>query len=362
MPIAFPAAALPMSPAVRTLRFRTDDPDEALDRLARAFGGHSRVPERRGPFGYDFLSLGTGRLAVGTVDARNGSTLRGTVTGFTLHLPLGAAATYRIGRSESRVAEGTGMALAAGHTYTARIAAGAWIALRMDQSLLADALDARVGGQSRAWAAESFAMPALPSDVAFARRTLASLSALARSPQRGQGSAIEAFECGAAAWLAERLLKARGARAVPRDGIRVAEGIERWIREHCAAPLALEDLAAVAGVGGRALQKACLARWGLSPLELVASHRLAAARQRLLHAKSLTTVTQAATESGFTHLGRFAVAYKGVYGELPRETLERGMRSRSWAHRRSCGQASQLRRPATAIAPRTARAGGTIAA
>jgi AraC-like DNA-binding protein len=171
-----------MTSSLLTVRLRTDDADEARERLARDSGRHSRVPVSRGPLGYELFAIGTRRVMCGTTSARLGSTVRAATVGPRIHLPLDAAGTYYVGR---------------------------------------------------------------------------------------------------------RKIEAAGS----------------------------------VGVSGRVLQKACIARWGRSPLELVAAHRMAAARTRLLSASPGTTVTQVATECGFGHLGCFATAYREAYGESPSDTI-----------------------------------------
>jgi AraC-like DNA-binding protein len=56
-------------------------------------------------------------------------------------------------------------------------------------------------------------------------------------------------------------------------------------------------------------------------MQWLRDRRLAAARLRLLQAEPEDTVTTIALRSGFTQLGRFAIAYRKRYGESPRETL-----------------------------------------
>jgi len=112
-----------------------------------------------------------------------------------------------------------------------------------------------------------------------------------------------------------------GLRTASAGGRQAAEQIESWIRTHASEPITISRLSAVVGVGQRALQKACLARWGQTPLELVASRRLELARRLLAAAGASRTVTEAAASAGFTHFGRFAVQYRQAYGESPSDTL-----------------------------------------
>jgi transcriptional regulator GlxA family with amidase domain len=102
----------------------------------------------------------------------------------------------------------------------------------------------------------------------------------------------------------------------------VVERVDAWIRAHAAQPMSLDELRTVAGVSARTLQEACLARWGQTPIELVAARRLEIARS-LLSSGRETTVTAAALHSGFSHFGRFSVVYKRAFGESPSETLAR---------------------------------------
>lgn len=63
---------------------------------------------------------------------------------------------------------------------------------------------------------------------------------------------------------------------------------------------------------------------GVNPVVFLRHQRLHGARRKLLAADpGEATVKMAALESGFRHLGRFAVEYRALFGESPRETLGR---------------------------------------
>ena len=93
--------------------------------------------------------------------------------------------------------------------------------------------------------------------------------------------------------------------------------VARWMDAHISEAISLDQLCKVAGVGWRPLQKAFLAVKGQSPLEFVASRRLAAVHARLMQAADDVMVSHVAMDLGFSHLGRFAANYRRVYGESP---------------------------------------------
>lgn len=52
--------------------------------------------------------------------------------------------------------------------------------------------------------------------------------------------------------------------------------------------------------------------------------RLDLARERLCRGEARTSVTSVALDCGFTHVGRFAAAYRARHGEPPQATLKGG--------------------------------------
>jgi AraC-like DNA-binding protein len=102
--------------------------------------------------------------------------------------------------------------------------------------------------------------------------------------------------------------------------VRAAEQIMRARGDE---PLAISEIAEELGVGVRSLQLAFLEHRGLSPRAVLTGIRLERAREALLSAKPDRSVTDVALACGFSHLGRFAAAYRARFGEAPRETLAR---------------------------------------
>lgn len=87
-------------------------------------------------------------------------------------------------------------------------------------------------------------------------------------------------------------------------------------------PLPIPDLCRIIGVPGRTLRAVCEEQLGMSPQRFTALHRLHLIRRALLRSDPRsTTVTEIATNCGVWELGRFAVAYKSLFGESPSATL-----------------------------------------
>ena len=89
-------------------------------------------------------------------------------------------------------------------------------------------------------------------------------------------------------------------------------------------PLYLTEICAAIGVAERTLRAACEEHLGMGPIRFLTLRRMHLVRRALLHADPLiSTVTRIVTDHGFWELGRFAVAYRALFGESPSETLQR---------------------------------------
>lgn len=101
------------------------------------------------------------------------------------------------------------------------------------------------------------------------------------------------------------------------------EALEAYMHLKLAAPVSLDDLALAVGVSPRMLNLLCQRVCKTSPMQHLKNMRLDAARKQLQLGQ--TTVTRAAVEFGFMHLGRFSSSYKQRFNELPRETVSAGV-------------------------------------
>ncbi|WP_329013654.1 AraC family transcriptional regulator [Streptomyces sp. NBC_00690] len=109
-------------------------------------------------------------------------------------------------------------------------------------------------------------------------------------------------------------------RAAPRPG-----GLRRamdLIEEAPEGDLSVERLALAAGTSPRSLQRQFREYVGVAPREYVLQVRLARAHDNLRIVRPGTvTVADVALRWGFSHMPRFAAAYRRRYGELPSVTL-----------------------------------------
>ena len=84
------------------------------------------------------------------------------------------------------------------------------------------------------------------------------------------------------------------------------------------------ELAAISGVGVRVLQESFRRHVGVPPLTYLRRLRLEGVHADLLRGEECDrSVSEVAHRWGFTHLGRFAGAYRDHYGITPSETLRK---------------------------------------
>src|ERR1700675_2201911 len=85
----------------------------------------------------------------------------------------------------------------------------------------------------------------------------------------------------------------------------------------------VKELAAVAGVSGRTLQRQFLSFVGKAPRTVLRDINFDQARRELLQRSAGVKVVDVALRCGFPHSGRFSVEYRRRYGETPSQTLKR---------------------------------------
>jgi transcriptional regulator GlxA family with amidase domain len=85
----------------------------------------------------------------------------------------------------------------------------------------------------------------------------------------------------------------------------------------------IADVAEACAIGTRTLEVSFRQVWSQSPHAALTEIRLGAARRRLSGERAVATVTEAAFDSGFNHLGRFAGAYRARFDESPSHTRRR---------------------------------------
>lgn len=113
----------------------------------------------------------------------------------------------------------------------------------------------------------------------------------------------------------------RRSNAAPRH-VKLAED---YMLAHLDQPIALEDVAEAVGVSARALQYAFRRFRGTTPMAFLRDTRLRRAHRDLQAGAPGTTVTGVAMRWGFSHFGRFAQSYRGLFGCTPRDTLHHAL-------------------------------------
>ena len=94
-----------------------------------------------------------------------------------------------------------------------------------------------------------------------------------------------------------------------------------YMHANLCEPIRLADIAAHAGMNVRTLQKGFQRVFGKTPMQMLREARLDAAHYHLSVRRDPPSVTDAAYQSGFSHLGRFSTAYKARFGCLPSDRI-----------------------------------------
>jgi len=130
--------------------------------------------------------------------------------------------------------------------------------------------------------------------------------------------------------LIEAMIGCLGNREVGEDSVAqrqhelIMRRFHRVVEENSDHPLFLLEICTAIGVSDRTLRLCCQEHLGMGPKRYLLLRRLQLARRALREtAPSAATVTEIATRYGFWHFGRFAGAYRSLYGEMPSATLHR---------------------------------------
>lgn len=120
---------------------------------------------------------------------------------------------------------------------------------------------------------------------------------------------------------------------------KVAVGFEKLLESEVMrrpADARMAKICAALGISDRLLRSSCSRQLGMGPARYFWLHRMHEAHRALSRTGSETVhVSDVASRTGFLHLGRFASAYRQLFGSLPSATL---------GHRRApTGQARQAR-------------------
>ncbi|MFI6466275.1 helix-turn-helix transcriptional regulator [Streptomyces sp. NPDC050528] len=91
-----------------------------------------------------------------------------------------------------------------------------------------------------------------------------------------------------------------------------------YIESHLREQIRLGDIAQAAGRSARTVDAGFRSCLGVSPMTHARNLRLERVRAALL--TSAETISAIALDTGFTHLGRFAAARRGRFGELPSQS------------------------------------------
>ncbi len=202
-----------------------------------------------------------------------------------------------------------------------------WGAMSLSPDALAEVSSVLVGRQLAA-PADTHRVRPDPADLARLRRLHAAAGELAASAP-GVLAHREAARS-----LEEALTQAMirclndGARLETdrsfRNRVVIMATLEDFLEANAGRPIYLSEICAAVKASERTLRLCCNEHLGMGPARYLWLRRMHLARRALLLAsEGAATVTSIAMAHGFWELGRFSVAYRGLFGETPTATLRR---------------------------------------
>lgn len=310
------------SPPPYALRYTSDDPDEVTSWVARRDGEHSRVVHGTGPYRYEAAILAGRAVGLGWFGIGLRQTIRARFQSSCVHIPIDRTQQYAFGRRRIGIAPGKLAFIPAGTETTSQGEAGHTFALQVDDDALTEEARARCPDAALAWPQTPLALElSEPLQAGFGDAVAELVRGLEPDTPPHERTHYERRVIAA---LADVLTVSSVAiRPVRLAKQRIAD-LEAWIDANLGENITIGRLCSVAQAGERSLQLAFQAHRGMSPMRFVCERRLAAAHQRIANAGAADEITSIATGLGFTHLGRFAIAYREVYGESPSRTMQRG--------------------------------------
>lgn len=108
-----------------------------------------------------------------------------------------------------------------------------------------------------------------------------------------------------------------------RNHATVMRQFHRLLADNPADTLFLADVCDAIGVSARTLRACCETHLSMGPKHFLTLRRMHLARCALREGGGNASVTDVATQFGFWELGRFAVAYRALFGESPSATSGR---------------------------------------
>ncbi|MDR8071915.1 anthranilate 1,2-dioxygenase regulatory protein AndR [Burkholderia cenocepacia] len=299
--------------------FESRDLDETREHISRVMQPHALQPCEAGYGTASMSYVPLGGIGIGTITF--GSAMRVQVDAldgyFLLMFCISGSAQVRAMGPDLRVDARTGILCAPGERFVALLSPGCeQFILRINEPTLRSLLCNTHADVASISQIDNIAVRAWYQQLMLAAQSAELLNLAKGSPRIADR--LERL-------LVELLIDEYQPMSVSRTQDLVPAFVRRaqeFIESDYALPLRCSDIACSAGVSERTLRQAFLQFRRVSPMHYLRRTRLEHARE-LLSGHHVTSIAEIALDCGFTHLGRFSMAYRQEFGELPSKTAQR---------------------------------------